>query len=223
MAALAATLATPAFADHPGENLDARMMEMEDNFQIIDTPAAPDSELQDAKGNLVRLSDFNDKIIVSNFIHASCPATCTLHSRKIAAIQSSINAGPMKNLVQFISITTDPLNDTPDVLRDYAELHGLDPENWSFLTKTPDQPDNATRLLARDYGLEFTTTASSDMMISAVVTHVTDIGGRFAGKFHGLNFKNVNLILYLSELINNAQHRKRKQAYSPLIHDLGDA
>jgi protein SCO1/2 len=223
IAALAATLATPAFADHPGENLDARMMEMEGNFQIIDTPAAPDSELQDAEGNLVRLSDFSDKITVSNFIYASCPpATCTLHSKKIAEIQASINASPMKNLVQFISITTDPLNDTPDVLRYYAELHGLDPVNWSFLTKTPDQPENATRLLARDYGLEFTTTASSGMMMSAVVTHVTDIGGRFAAKFHGMNFKNVNLILYVSELINNAQYRKREQAYSPLIHDMGD-
>ena len=213
LAALAAILATPAFANHPGENLDANMMEMEDYFQIIDRPAAPNFELQDADGNLVRLSDFSDKIVVLNFIYASCPDICPLHSQKIAAIQASINDGPLKNLIQLISITTDPVNDTPDVLRDYGELHGLDPENWVLLTKTPDQPEDATRLLARDYGLEFTMTVDSDMMMHGAVTHVIDIGGRFAGKFHGMNFKNVNLTLYVSELINNAQHRRPERSW----------
>ncbi len=209
MAALAATIATLAFADHPGENLDARMMEMEDNFQTIDTPA-PEFSLQDAEGKLVSLSDFSDKVIVLNFTYASCPDICPLHHEKIAAIQASINDGPMKDLVQFVTITTDPLNDTPDVLRDYAGLHGLDFMNWALLTKTPDQPENATRLLARDYGLEFTMSADGGMMKGAAVTHVIDIEGRFAGKFHGIDFKNVNLILYVSELTNNAQHRRRE-------------
>ncbi|MGB7319987.1 MAG: hypothetical protein WA822_00600 [Albidovulum sp.] len=53
-------------------------------------------------------------------------------------------------------------------------------------------------------------TADSDMMMHGAVTHVVDIGGRFAAKFHGMDFKNVNLILYVSELINNAQHRRRE-------------
>ncbi len=213
LASLAAILSGPAFANHPGENLDARMMEMEDYFQIIDTPAAPAFELQDAEGNRVRLSDFGDKVVILNFIYASCPDVCPLHSEKMAAIQASINDGPMKDRVQFVSVTTDPVNDTPDILRDYAELHGFDPENWVMLTKTADQPDDATRLLARDYGLEFTMTADSDMMMHGAVTHVIDVGGRFAGKFHGMNFKNVNLVLYVSELINNAQHRRRERGW----------
>lgn len=208
LATLAAIVAAPALADHPGENIDARMMEMEEYFQIIDTPSAPEFELQDAAGNLVRLSDYSDKIVILNFIYASCPDVCPLHSQKIAAIQASINDGPMKDMVQFISITTDPVNDTPDVLRDYADIHGLDPANWVLLTKAPNEPDDATRLLAKEYGLEFTMMAGSDTMTHAAVTHVIDRDGRFAGKFHGMNFSNVNLILYVSELINNAQHRR---------------
>jgi protein SCO1 len=213
LAMLAATIATGAFADHPGEKLDSRMMGMEDYFQIIDAPSAPDFELHDAAGNLVRLSDYSDKVVVLSFVFASCPDICPLHSQKIAAIQSTSNDGPMKDLVQFISITTDPVNDTPDILRGYADVHGLDPVNWIMLTKTPDQPDDATRQLARDYGLEFTMTADSDMMMHAAVTHVVDIGGRFAGKFHGMTFDNVNLILYVSELINNAQQKDRKPGW----------
>lgn len=189
------------------------MFEMEPYFQAIDAAQAPGFKLQDSEGNTVRLSDFGDKVVILHFIYANCPDVCPLHSQKIAAIQASINDGSMKDLVQFISITTDPVNDTPDVLRDYSDRHGLDPSNWVILTKRPDQTENATRVLARDYGLEFTMTADSDMMMHGAVTHVVDIGGRFAAKFHGMDFKNVNLILYVSELTNNAQHRRREPSW----------
>ena len=181
--------------------------------RAIDAAQAPGFELQDSEGNPVRLSDFSDKVVILHFIYANCPDVCPLHSQKIAAIQASINDGPMKDLVQFISITTDPVNDTPDVLRDYADRHGFDQSNWVILTKQPVQAEDTTRLLARDYGLEFTMTADSDMMMHGAVTHVLDIGGRFAAKFHGMEFKNVNLILYVSELINNAQHRRRELSW----------
>ncbi len=213
LAALAALAATPAFANHPGENLDARMMEMEDYFQRIDEPSEPAFELQDAQGKLVRLSDYNDKIVVLYFIYAGCNDVCPLHSQKISEIQSAINEGPMKDMVQFIAITTDPANDTSEILQAYPEVHGLDTQNWVFLTTAAGQSEDATRRLAREYGLEFTMTEDTDMMMHAAVTHVIDIGGRFAGKFHGMNFKNVNLVLYVSELINNAQHRQRERGW----------
>ena len=213
LAILATTISSPAFANHPGENLDARMFEMEPYFQAIDAAQASDFELRDSEGNTVRLSDFGDKVVILHFIYANCPDICPLHSQKIGAIQASINDGPMKDLVQFISITTDPVNDTPDLLRDYADRHGLDTSNWVILTKQPHQSDDVTRLLAREYGMEFTMTADSDMMMHGAVTHVVDIGGRFAAKFHGMDFKNVNLILYVSELINNDQHRRREPSW----------
>ncbi len=213
LATIAATISSPAFANHPGENLDARMFEMEPYFQAIDEAEAPGFKLQNAEGNPVRLSDFSNKVVILHFIYVNCPDICPLQTEKIAAVQASINDGPMKDLVQFISITTDPVNDTPDVLQEYADSHELDLTNWVILTRQPDQGSDATRLLARDYGLEFTMTAKSDMMMHGAVTHVVDIGGRFAAKFHGMDFKNVNLILYVSELINNAQHRRREPSW----------
>lgn len=189
------------------------MVWRETYFQAIDAAHAPAFELLNAEASIVRLSDFSDKIVILHFIYANCPDICPLHTAKIAAVQASINDGPIKELVQFISITTDPANDTPDVLREYGERHGLDPSNWVILTNRPNQADDATRLLARDYGLEFTMIADSDMMMHGAVTHVVDIGGRFAAKFHGMDFNNLNLILYVSELINNAQRRRREPSW----------
>lgn len=219
LAVFAGALALPALAGHPGEDLDARMTEKEKYFQAIDEPA-PGFALADADGNPVRLSEFADKVVVLHFIYASCPDVCPLHAQKIAEIQGMINDSAMKDMVQFVSITTDPKNDTADVLREYGTWHGLDPANWVFLTTQAGQPEDATRALARDYGLEFTMTADSDAQLHGVVTHVIDRGGRLAAKFHGMKFENLNAVLYINGLLNNAQHADKDRGWFDSVRDL---
>ena len=220
LAAIAASLAMPAFADHPGENLDKVLLKQEKYFQTIDNPAAPKFRLADAEGNLVRLSDFADKVVVLNFVYASCPDICPLHAEKIASIQQKVNSSAMKTMVQFISITTDPLNDTAEVLSDYGKTHGLDNSNWMILTKTADQPFDATRQLAKLYGVEFTMSADSDMQMHGAVTHVIDRGGRFAAKFHGLRFSDVNAVLYVNGLTNRLRSPEADRGWLDRISDL---
>jgi protein SCO1/2 len=194
--------ALPASAHHPGADLDKVMGSEEKFFQAIDEPAAPAFELADADGKVVRLSDFSDKIVVLNFIFASCTDFCPIHSEVIADIQEKINATPMKDRVQFLTVTTDPAKDTAEVLRDYGPAHGLDAENWMFLTKLPGQPDDATRKLSEEYDVRFEPLDDGQQMHGAV-THVIDRGGRFAAKFHGLRFDPLNMVVYINGLTNN--------------------
>lgn len=118
LAALLA-FAAPALAHHPGTNLDAVMGDKERFFQVIDQPA-PGFDLVDAEGKTVSLADFADRIVVLNFIYAGCLDACPLHSEKIAQIQGLLNQSPMKGTVQFVTITTDPERDTPEILRTYG-------------------------------------------------------------------------------------------------------
>jgi len=192
--------ALPAGAHHPGADLDRVMGSKEQFFQAIDRPAPP-FELADADGNIVRLSDFDDKIVVLNFIFASCADVCPLHSALIAEVQENINITPMKDMVQFITVTTDPGTDTPAVLKTYGDAHRLNPYNWVFLTSRPGQPEDATRQLAEEYDIRFAPLDDGQQM-HGVVTHVIDRGGRFAAKFHGLRFEPVNLVLYVNGLTN---------------------
>jgi len=194
---------TAALAHHPGANLDAVMGDKEKFFQAVDL-AAPAFELVDAKGEPVRLGDFAGKIVVVNFIYAGCLDVCPLHSEKIAEVQGLINASPMKDRVQFLSITTDPDRDTPDVLAAYGEGHGLDAANWMLLTRSPGMPEDTTRRIAKSFGLEFTETPDGQQM-HGIVTHVIDRDGRLAARFHGLRFESVNLVLYINALTNNAR------------------
>ncbi len=197
---VALSFATPSMAHHPGENLDEVISDKETFFQKIDV-SAPPFQLADADGNPVRLSDFADKIVVLNFIFASCTDVCPLHSELIADVQSKINITPMKDMVQFITVTTDPDVDTPDVLRGYGEAHGLDPTNWTFLTRQPGDPEDTTRDLAEAYNVRFDPLADGQQM-HGVVTNVIDRKGRLAAKFHGPRFDPVNLVLYINGLTN---------------------
>ena len=114
-----------------------------------------------------------------------------------------VNQTPMKDQVLFISVTTDPKNDTAEVMRDYGPAHGLDPSNWLFLTTTPEQPDDTTRKLAEQFGHKFTKTVES-YQVHGIVTHVMGRDGRWRANFHGLKFDPTCLVVYVNALVNDA-------------------
>lgn len=199
--AILLTHVSAAIAHHPGADLDKVMGNKEKFFQPIDRKS-PDFILRDVDGQVVKLDDLREKIVILNFIYTKCPDICPLHAAYLSKVQSMINRTPMKERVRFVSITTDPANDTADVLKAYGEVHGSDWVNWSYLTTTPGQTEDATRKLAKAFGHKFTKTGD-DYQVHSVVTHVIDRDGRWAANFHGLRFNPLNLVLYVNGLTNN--------------------
>jgi protein SCO1/2 len=185
---------------HSLESLQQELFEKEKYFEIKD--AVPlELALENADGKLISFTDLRGKVIVLHFIYTRCPDVCPLHSEKIADIQKMINITPMKEQVEFISITTDPGNDTPGVLRSYGGLHGLDSTNWLFLTKRKSDPEDATRKLAEKFGHGFDKTKDG-MQMHGMVTHIIDQNGRWRANFHGLQFESLNLVQFINGLIN---------------------
>jgi protein SCO1/2 len=192
-----------AALSHSLEEVDRQLRDEETYFQPMDTQA-PDFTLQDADGGVVRFADRRGKVVVLNFIYTNCPDVCPLHSERIAQLQSMINLTPMKTMVEFVTITTDPKHDSGQVLRDYGKAHGLDPANWVFLTAAPDQPEDTTRRIAEAYGLQFTP-SEGGVQMHGIVTHVIDQDGRMRARFHGLKFEPVNLVMFVNALTNRVQ------------------
>jgi len=201
----------PAQAHHPGAELDKVMGDKEKFFEQTDRQA-PAFELMNRDGEVVSLSDYADKILVVHFVYTSCPDVCPLHAEKIQEIQTMINASPMKEIVQFVTITTDPKTDTPEVLHTYGENHGLDPANWTFMTAAPEQAEDTTRQLAETFGHKFVK-SDDGYQTHGVVTHVIDRGSRWAGNFHGLRFNSVNMVLYINGLINKPPEAKTDRGW----------
>jgi protein SCO1/2 len=188
---------------HSLKDLESLLGSRERYFQSVDK-MAPDFALQDADGKPVQLSDLRGKVVVLHFIYARCPDICPLHADRIAEIQSMVNQTPMKAQVQFVTITTDPNNDTPDILRVYGEQHRLDPANWVFLTTRAEQPEDATRNLAERFGHKFMK-EEGGYQVHGIVTHVIDKEGHWRANFHGLRFEPTNLVVFINALVNDVQ------------------
>jgi protein SCO1/2 len=199
--ALALAAIAPPAAAHSLQDLETALGDRERYFQSIDKPA-PDFALQDAAGREVRLADLRGKVMVLHFVYTSCPDVCPLHAERIAEIQSMVNQSPMKSQVEFVTITTDPRRDRGDVLPGYGRAHGLDPANWMFLTTGPDQPEDATRRLAEQFGHKFTK-AADGYQTHGIVTHVIDKQGRWRASFHGLKFDPTSLVVLVNALVND--------------------
>jgi len=70
------------------------------------------------------------KVAVINFIFTQCPTVCPLLTQKMQVLTQKIS----DPRVQFISISVDPANDTPEVLRKYRQEFSVNDSRWIFLT-----------------------------------------------------------------------------------------
>lgn len=66
------------------------------------------------------------------FIFTRCPSICPELTRQMKTVDQAVKKS--KKVLQLVSISVDPENDTAEVLSAYAKKHGADTENWAFLT-----------------------------------------------------------------------------------------
>jgi protein SCO1/2 len=111
---------------------------------------APPFALTSQDGKTVTLLALRGKVLAVTFIYTSCPDICPLLTEKMAQVQDDLGA-IFGSKVVFVSITLDPEHDTPQVLKEYAQLFGAKPEGWVFLSGSPD----AIRDVTRRYGVYF--------------------------------------------------------------------
>lgn len=97
----------------------------------------PNVALVTHEGKHVRFYDdlIKDKFVTLNMIYTSCRATCPLATANLVRVQKLL-ADRVGNDLFMYTITLDPENDTPEVLKKYAENFGVG-KGWTFLTGKP--------------------------------------------------------------------------------------
>ena len=100
-----------------------------------------DTPLQDQNGNTLRFySDaLQNRVVLLNVIFTSCNDACPLITRKLKEVREVL--GDKADGITFISLTSDPLRDTPAVLKAYTLKQGVDEPHWLFLTGDKAQID----------------------------------------------------------------------------------
>jgi len=104
-----------------------------------------DAPLLDASGKRVRLAQevIGGRIAVVNFIYTSCTTVCPVSSASFQQLQQRLGARLGKEVV-LVSITVDPLRDTPQRLREYAGRYEAR-EGWVWLTGAKPDVDSVLK------------------------------------------------------------------------------
>lgn len=109
--------------------------------------AVPDTTFVDQDGKTRDFGSFKGQTVVLTFIYTRCPMPtyCPLMDRHFATIQRKLKSDPalaaMKRRVHLVSVSFDPVTDTPPVLETHARALEADPKTWTFLTGDRDEID----------------------------------------------------------------------------------
>lgn len=94
----------------------------------------PDVTLQSIDGQSFSTAPRNNTIRLVELIYTRCPDVCPMTTVKMVQLQKRLLAANMMGQdVEFLTITIDPQNDTPDVLRYYAKQIGIQDKGWTIL------------------------------------------------------------------------------------------
>ncbi|MGC9946851.1 MAG: SCO family protein [Bryobacteraceae bacterium] len=143
----------------------------------------PDFTLTDQTGRSVALSQLAGKVLVSSFIYTSCPLPnyCFRLSNNLGRIKKRF-ADRMGNDLVLLSVTIDPVHDTPEVLARYAATWKADAQSWHFLTG----PESEVKKVCRRFGVNFW--PGEGALTHSLHTVIIDRQGKLAANFEGNEF-----------------------------------
>jgi len=110
----------------------------------VERYSVPDVTLVNQNGQKVHLPELlkSDQPVVIDFIYGTCTTICPVLSAGFANLQRRL--GPESSRVRMISITIDPENDTPKVMKEYLKRYRAQP-GWDFLTGSRADIDTVMR------------------------------------------------------------------------------
>lgn len=129
---------------------------------------------------------FAGKILVVSYIYAHCPDICLITTSNMEKLRERI--GKRDDIV-FLSISIDPRRDSPEVLREYADIRAIDTHSWHFLTGSKTTTDSLLERVGFYYRKSFTQLSDDGKEVyfidhSDFIT-LFDTRGRSRGTYEG--------------------------------------
>lgn len=152
-----------------------------------------------------RAVDFNsirgNRAMAVTFIYTKCPIPtfCPAMDRQFAEAQGLIKDKGLQGKAALLSVSFDPKNDTPAVLKQHAKKLGADPAVWTFATGDREEIDRfASSLLLTLVRGE---AANPDEIGHTLRTTVVDASGRITKSYSGADWTPAELVAELERLL----------------------
>lgn len=101
--------------------------------RTIEQYTVPDVTLVNQDGERIHLKSLleGDKPVILDFIYGTCTTICPILSIGFSHFQKQL--GPDADKVRLVSVSIDPDNDTPAVMKEYLARYNAQ-EGWDFLS-----------------------------------------------------------------------------------------
>lgn len=110
-------------------------------------------------------ADMDKKVRIIEFMYVNCPDVCPVTTLEMSKLRNSLeDEGVFGDKVEFITITINPRDDTPEVLREYAGRFEVtsDDDGWKFLRSTEEN----TKEVAESLGFLYRDPGNGDIIHS---------------------------------------------------------
>jgi protein SCO1 len=98
------------------------------DWEKVSGKTIPDVQFIDAKENIVRLSDYKDKIIILHPMFTHCPSTCAFISSRLSTAVKGLPATE-RNSFEVLSFSFDP-KETSESLTKFEKMFQIDRSSW---------------------------------------------------------------------------------------------
>jgi protein SCO1/2 len=143
----------------------------------------PDFRLIDQKRRPVAFADMRGKVVAINFIYTRCalPNFCLRIANNFGVLQKRFKRMLGRDLV-LLTVTFDPVHDTPEALAQYGDQFKADSVSWRFLTGPVPDVQRVCQLFGVDAFLD------EGLMDHNLHTALIDRQGRLIANIEGNQF-----------------------------------
>ncbi|WP_449417332.1 SCO family protein [Rufibacter latericius] len=169
----------------------------------------PDFRLVSQNGASFTAKELEGKIYVANFFYTSCAANCKQMSTQLSRVQDAFRLKPN---VKILSFSLRPEEDSPEVLKRYAESFRANPYKWVFLTGSSAE---ILRLAQQGYNLQTTDSVSTGKAepVSPQNLYLVDQQKHVRGIYDGTSAADVDrLITEINVLLSEDNTDNGKQS-----------
>ena len=122
------------------------------SYPLLDTDSTAVAFPEDVEGD----------VIVLGYIYTHCPDVCPMTTANMKQVREQLGA---PDDVQFVTVTFDPLRDTPSVMQRYSETWDAADTDWLFLTGDTTTVNAMMRRVGVRHQITDTTTTSDGEQI----------------------------------------------------------
>jgi protein SCO1 len=156
----------------------------------------PDFSLLNQDKKPIHLAQYRGRYLLLTFIYTRCPLPefCPRTSMKFSEVYKRLkSSGASVPSAHLLTISFDPLHDTPAVLRDYAArfMRPLDFGRWEFATGSGDEVRKITGYFGLTYRPE------SGQITHNLVTALIGPDGRLKGLYQGKDWNPAQILAEL--------------------------